>query len=219
MEVLQLLQEGNRDFKPASRFFRDHSRQLATAALGQFPFAAILSCIDSRAPVETILDLGLGDVFSIRIAGTVVGRRCWQSRVRLRCGGSKIDRGARAYQVRRAVTASVNFTGQGVNPAQATGCSHLGAIVDRIADSIIKKQREHLPGPGTAEHEQLVNIVTRENILHSVDRIVNEKSHSASLGQRRQSRPGRRFVCISRAKRSRFLRRPRHRLRWAAHAD
>ncbi len=174
MEVLQLLQEGNRRFQAGQPLFRDHSRQLATAALGQFPFAAILSCIDSRAPVETILDLGLGDVFSIRIAGNVVGPKVLGS-LEYACGvaGSKLIV-VLGHTKCGAVTASVNFTGQGVNPAQATGCSHLGAIVDRIADSIHQDQREHLPAPGTAEHEQLVNIVTRENILHSVDRIVNE---------------------------------------------
>ncbi len=173
-EVLQILQEGNRRFQSGQPLFRDHTNQLATAAQGQFPFAAILSCIDSRAPVETILDLGLGDVFSIRIAGNVVGPKVLGS-LEYACGvaGSKLIV-VLGHTKCGAVTASVNFTGQAIDPEEATGCSHLHAIVDRISSSIDPVERLQLPAPGTLQHAEFVECVTRENVLNSVKLIVEE---------------------------------------------
>lgn len=69
---LQLLKEGNRRFVQSKQEKQDFHRQIEVTREGQFPFATILSCIDSRVPLEMIFDQGLGDLFSIRIAGNVV---------------------------------------------------------------------------------------------------------------------------------------------------
>jgi carbonic anhydrase/SulP family sulfate permease len=70
-QVLQLLKEGNERFRTGHRLTRDLGRQLDETAKGQHPLAVILSCIDSRTPAEIIFDLGLGDIFSVRVAGNV----------------------------------------------------------------------------------------------------------------------------------------------------
>lgn len=72
-EALQQLKDGNVRFQSASTEGpnRDQSRRCDTFANGQHPIAAVLSCADSRAPVELILDQGIGDVFSVRVAGNV----------------------------------------------------------------------------------------------------------------------------------------------------
>jgi carbonic anhydrase len=69
---LQYLKEGNIRFQNNLRANRNLLEQVDETAEGQFPFATILSCIDSRAPAELIFDQGLGDIFSIRIAGNFV---------------------------------------------------------------------------------------------------------------------------------------------------
>ncbi len=69
---LQFLREGNERFRKNLRESRDLLRQVNETREGQWPFAAILSCIDSRTSAELIFDQGLGDVFSIRVAGNVV---------------------------------------------------------------------------------------------------------------------------------------------------
>jgi len=71
-KALQLLKEGNRRFISALQANRNLLKQVNETREGQWPFAVILSCIDSRTSVELIFDQGLGDVFSIRIAGNVV---------------------------------------------------------------------------------------------------------------------------------------------------
>jgi carbonic anhydrase len=71
-KALELLKEGNARFQANLRANRNLLEQVNTTAEGQYPFAVILSCIDSRTSAELIFDQGLGDIFSIRIAGNVL---------------------------------------------------------------------------------------------------------------------------------------------------
>ena len=70
--ALEILQEGNGRFVKNLKAQRDLLGQVNDTREGQWPFATILSCIDSRTSAELIFDQGLGDVFSIRIAGNIV---------------------------------------------------------------------------------------------------------------------------------------------------
>lgn len=70
--ALELLKAGNMRFVSNLKMNRNLLQQLNETRDGQYPFAAILSCIDSRAPAELIFDQGLGDIFSIRIAGNFI---------------------------------------------------------------------------------------------------------------------------------------------------
>jgi carbonic anhydrase len=69
VDTLRLLREGNKRFVDGVLTSRDHSAQIRSAALGQFPKAMVLSCVDSRIPVEDVFDLGIGDIFVARVAG------------------------------------------------------------------------------------------------------------------------------------------------------
>lgn len=70
--ALHLLEEGNKRFINNLKVSRNLLQQANETSDGQHPFAIILSCIDSRTSVELIFDQGLGDVFSVRIAGTII---------------------------------------------------------------------------------------------------------------------------------------------------
>ncbi|MGZ5006479.1 MAG: carbonic anhydrase family protein [Methylobacter sp.] len=70
--ALDLLKEGNKRFVNNLKVNRNLLQQVNETSDGQHPFAVILSCIDSRTSVELIFDQGLGDVFSIRVAGNIV---------------------------------------------------------------------------------------------------------------------------------------------------
>lgn len=69
---LQFLKEGNQRFQENLKAHRNLLEQVNDTSEGQFPFATILSCIDSRVSAELVFDQGLGDIFSIRIAGNFV---------------------------------------------------------------------------------------------------------------------------------------------------
>ncbi|WP_343703219.1 carbonic anhydrase family protein [Chitinophaga sp.] len=72
--ALQYLKEGNLRFVNNLRANRDLLSQVNATRDGQYPFATVLSCMDSRTSVELIFDQGLGDIFSIRIAGNVLNQ-------------------------------------------------------------------------------------------------------------------------------------------------
>ncbi len=70
--AIQLLKEGNERFINNTMIKRDLLNQVTDTATGQYPFATILSCIDSRVSAELIFDQGVGDIFSARVAGNIV---------------------------------------------------------------------------------------------------------------------------------------------------
>jgi carbonic anhydrase len=72
-DAIALLQEGNARFVQSKQADRDLLEQVRDTATGQYPFATILSCIDSRVSAELVFDQGVGDIFSARVAGNVVG--------------------------------------------------------------------------------------------------------------------------------------------------
>lgn len=73
-KALQFLKEGNLRFQQNLKANRNLLEQVNDTAEGQFPFATILSCIDSRVSAELVFDQGLGDIFSIRIAGNFINQ-------------------------------------------------------------------------------------------------------------------------------------------------
>jgi carbonic anhydrase len=70
-DIIALMKKGNERFRMGQRTTQDYVAQQKESAKGQYPAAVILSCIDSRAPAEMIMDLGIGDVFNTRVAGNV----------------------------------------------------------------------------------------------------------------------------------------------------
>lgn len=68
-QVRDMLEKGNARFVAGTITSRDHSAQVRLAAEGQFPKAVVLSCLDSRVPVEDVFDRGIGDIFVARVAG------------------------------------------------------------------------------------------------------------------------------------------------------
>ena len=70
--AVALLKDGNKRFLGGNTLNRNLHQQVADTASGQYPFAAVVSCIDSRIPTEVIFDQGIGDIFNARVAGNFV---------------------------------------------------------------------------------------------------------------------------------------------------
>jgi carbonic anhydrase len=70
-DILALMKKGNKRFYTGRREDHNFLAQQRASAKGQYPAAVLLSCIDSRAPAETIMNLGIGDIFNSRVAGNV----------------------------------------------------------------------------------------------------------------------------------------------------
>lgn len=70
--AVEMLKEGNQRFLQRSQYDRNLNEQVSATESGQYPFATILSCIDSRVSSELVFDQGIGDIFSVRIAGNFI---------------------------------------------------------------------------------------------------------------------------------------------------
>ncbi|WP_417388979.1 bifunctional SulP family inorganic anion transporter/carbonic anhydrase [Gimesia sp.] len=170
-QVLQILREGNERFYSGNRLSRDLGHQVYATAGEQNPLAVVLSCIDSRVPAELVLDLGIGDIFSVRVAGNVIGNKSLGS----------IEYGVAVVGVKLvlvlghtrcgAVTSTVQLMCDHNNASQATGCSHLDSIVDEIAPSVDEEICNGLSELSEEDKEQFVDDTARRNVYRSVHEI------------------------------------------------
>jgi len=71
-DIIEIFKKGNSKFLAGDLTFTDYPRQILKSSTGQFPYAVVLSCLDSRVPVEKVFDLGIGDIFVARVAGNII---------------------------------------------------------------------------------------------------------------------------------------------------
>lgn len=171
-QVLEVLRQGNQRFYEGRRLDRDLARQVGATARGQHPLAVVLSCIDSRTPAELVFDTGLGDVFSVRVAGNVLSPKVLGSMEY----GTAVA-GARLIVVMGhtrcgAVTAAVDLVG--ANVAEATGCQHLPPILTEIQRTVDRQACERAASLPPERKAAFVDDVARHNVLAVVKRIVDE---------------------------------------------
>ena len=174
--VLKLLRDGNDRFVRGERLSRDLMRQVDATAKGQFPLAVVLSCMDSRTSTELVFDLGLGDIFSIRVAGNIAVDDVLAS-MEYACAVA----GAKLIVVLGhtrcgAVKSTVDILHRQLDPCQASGCDHIRSITDYVRHAIDSEHetRDHRD----ASNETFVNRVARQNVLHTMDVI---RRRSATL--------------------------------------
>jgi len=161
-DALQILKDGNARFRANLKANRNLLQQVNETSDGQWPFAAVLSCIDSRTSAELIFDQGLGDIFSIRIAGNflnddILGSMEFSCRV----AGAKL-----IVVLGHSHCGAIKGACDGVELGLLTGM--LGKIrpaVDAVATPSDPSRRN-------AENEAFVDAVARENVWRSVDGIV-----------------------------------------------
>jgi carbonic anhydrase len=182
-EVLQLLKDGNERFRNGNVLSRDFRRQLNGAANGQFPLAVILSCIDSRSPAELIFDLGLGDIFSVRVAGNITSPKVLGS-MEYACAvaGAKLVL-VLGHSQCGAVNAAVSLASSSQSVAEATGCGNLEPIMSDIQRWIDKDTCNRISQVNGAERAALVDNVAKQNVIATVRQIRLESETLARLAQ------------------------------------
>ena len=179
-EVLQVFKDGHERFRTGRRLTRDLGRQVNATAVGQYPLAVVLSCIDSRTPIELLFDLGLGDIFSVRIAGNITSEKVLGS-IEYSCAVA----GARLILVMGhtrcgAVTAAVDFACAPENVLKVTGCQHLGRVVGDIQTSIDLEVCRRVPELSLEAKQSYIDDVARNNVCRSIRTILDQ---SETLGR------------------------------------
>lgn len=169
--VLQVLKEGNERFQSGRRMHRDLARQVDATSDGQHPIAVVLGCIDSRAPVEMVFDMGIGDLFACRLAGNVPSRKALGS-MEFAC---KVA-GARLIFVLGhtrcgAVKAACDFVHTDVE--KATGLSNLPHVIEPLKEAVIAETATR--DDRTSKNEEFVDRVAAINVTN-VMRAIREGS-------------------------------------------
>ncbi len=157
--ALKLLSDGNNRFTLGLSANRDLLQKVQETKDGQKPFAAILSCMDSRAPAELIFDQGIGDIFNIRIAGNVISPYILGSlEYAIAVAGSKL-------------IVVMGHTGCGAikGACDDVKMGHLTDLLAQIKDSV--DQEDSVAENRNGHNLEFVNKVSLLNVLHSVEQM------------------------------------------------
>ncbi len=162
----KILVEGNLRFIKNLKADRNHKEQVLATSDGQFPFAVILSCMDSRVPAELVFDQGIGDIFSVRVAGNIINEDVLGS-MEYACKeiGSKILV-VMGHTNCGAVTAACNHYEMG----------NITTLLSKIKPSVLEvsKGKEKL---SISEIEKVSHL----NVSHAIERIRDESPILATL--------------------------------------
>lgn len=185
-EILEAMKEGNQRFLEGKRLPRNLNRQKIATASGQYPLAVSLSCIDSRTPVELLFDLGIGDIFSIRLAGNTVSERVLGS-LEFACSiaGAKLIL-VMGHTKCGAVNASIDLLRKNKTAKELYGCDHLDHLISDIQSSLqfIKANggNENLD----ANKDELEVLAVKSNLRHSMELIKAKSPVLARLIARKE---------------------------------
>lgn len=167
--VLQIFKDGNQRFLSGERLTRDLVRQVNATASGQTPMAVVLSCIDSRTPAELVFDMGIGDIFSVRIAGNIARDKVLGSMEYSCCvAGAKLIL-VLGHTSCGAVRTAVELARKEQTAEEATGCKHIDVLINDIQHSIDPNIPMPLPeDPSTPVRDSYVDDVARRNVQRTM---------------------------------------------------
>ena len=168
-KALNFLKEGNQRFVNNLKANRDLLEQVNATRAGQWPFAVILSCIDSRTSAELIFDQGLGDVFSIRIAGNFVNQDILGS-MEFGCNvaGSKL---IVVLGHSKCGALKGGLDSAAIEPMGMDNLNHLIGHFDPIIKTIVKDGEER-----SSSNEDLLERLNHHNVKHAIEDIRKQSS-------------------------------------------
>ncbi|HYX19650.1 MAG TPA: carbonic anhydrase, partial [Thermoanaerobaculia bacterium] len=161
-KTLDLLKQGNARFVGGKAKKRDSAADVRATASGQYPYAAIVSCMDSRAPMEIVLDQGLGDMFGLRVAGNVIDTDILGS----------LEYAVKVVGVHLIAVMGHTHCGAIHGAVDGVEFGNLTALLKQIGPAISAS------GPGSGKDEAFLDKVARQNVRQSM-RDIREKSSIA----------------------------------------
>lgn len=161
IKALDFLKEGNKRFVNNLKANRNLLEQVNDTSEGQFPFATILSCIDSRVSAELVFDQGLGDIFSIRIAGNFVNEDIL---------------GSMEFASKLAGTKLIVVLGHTSCGAIKGACDHarmgnLTALINKIEPAVAAVAEPKDEDQRNSKNLEFVNAVSEKNVHITIENI------------------------------------------------
>ncbi|NNC50416.1 MAG: carbonic anhydrase [Flaviramulus sp.] len=163
-KAIQFLKEGNVRFQNNLKANRNLLEQVNDTSDGQFPFATILSCIDSRVSAELVFDQGLGDIFSVRIAGNFVNEDIL---------------GSMEFACKLAGTKLIVVLGHTSCGAVKGACDdakmgNLTKLIEKITPAVNAVSEPKDTGLRNSKNLDFVDNVSKKNVELTIERIHNE---------------------------------------------
>ena len=157
-EIIAVMKRGNERFRRGVRKNRNYLNEQKASASGQYPAAVLLSCIDSRAPAEVIMDLGIGDIFNCRVAGNVANQDVLGSmEFACKLAGAKVVL-VMGHTVCGAIKGAIDNAELG----------NLTGLLDKIKPAV---QATSHSGERSSKNYSFVDAVARTNVVLTMDNI------------------------------------------------
>jgi len=157
--VIAALQEGNRNFVNNDLTARDHSAMVRNASRGQYPKAVILSCLDSRVPVEDIFNKGIGDIFVARVAGNFSNEDILGS----------IEYGCKVAGAKLVLVLGHESCGAVKAAIDNVQLGNITAMLTKIKPAV--RQSADFTGIKTSKNDVFVEYVAKNNIINTIKTI------------------------------------------------
>lgn len=157
-EVLTSFKEGNKRFINNDLTARDHSAQVRKSANGQFPKAVVLSCLDSRVPVEDVFDRGIGDIFVGRVAGNFVNEDLLGS----------MEFGCKVAGAKLILVLGHEHCGAVKSAIDDVKLGNITAMLSKIRPAVEKVVYD---GERSSKNAEFVHKVCESNVKHTIEQI------------------------------------------------
>ncbi len=158
--VLEIMKLGNEEFVSDNLTVRNNSQRVRDAALGPYPKAVVLSCLDSRVPVEDVFYRGIGDIFVARVAGNVVNEDILASlEYACKVSGSKL-----------VIVLGHEYCGAIKSAIDDVKLGNITALLAKVQPAIAKAKGD-FAGEQTSENPAFVDAVCDHNVHLAIDEI------------------------------------------------
>jgi len=159
-QVLTILKQGNEEFVNDNLTVRNNTERVRDAALGQYPKAVVLSCLDSRVPVEDVFHRGIGDIFVARVAGNVVNNDILASlEYACKVSGSKL-----------VVVLGHEYCGAIKSAIGDVQLGNITSLLGKIKPAVDKTKAD-FKGEKSSKNPEFVEAVCNHNVHLAIDEI------------------------------------------------
>ncbi len=172
--VLQMLKDGNDRFTSDNLTVRLHSAQVRAAVKGQYPSAVILSCLDSRIPVEDVFDKGIGDLFVARVAGNIVNEDILGS----------MEYGCKVSGAKLIVVIGHTECGAVKSAIDNVQLGNITALLSKIKPAVDSTQS--FSTEKTSGNKDYVDAVCKKNVQLTITNIIQQSEILKDMEQKRE---------------------------------
>lgn len=152
-QVIEILKKGNQEFVEDNLTIRNNSQRVRDAAMGQYPKAVVVSCLDSRVPVEDVFHRGIGDIFVARVAGNIINEDILGS----------LEYACKVSGAKLVVVLGHEYCGAIKSAIDDVKLGNITALLGKIQPAV-KSASKSYKGEKTSKNPEFVDAVCHHNV-------------------------------------------------------